>query len=111
MKSPLSLDKETVNKYKIPKTVELNPRQKLAFLEDQLNQLKSMHWRSRVDMLHAARLQENENPTLREKGLSNMGQHRNEVEQTIGAIQMINTLIEEIRKEYPDLGEVSAEQY
>lgn len=111
MKSPLSLDRETVEKYKIPKDVELHPRQKLAFLEDQLNQIKAMHYRSRIDMLHAKRLQESDNPTLAEKGLSNMATHRNEVEQTIGAIQMLNTLVEEIRKETPDLGDTNAQDH
>ena len=62
-----------------------------------------MHYRARVDMLHAQRLQEDENQTLREKGLSNMAQPRNAVEQTIGAIKMLQKLIEELRKEYPEL--------
>lgn len=103
MKSPLALDKETVAKYKIPKEVELHPRQKLAFLEDQLNQIKGMHYRARIDMLHSARLQEDENPTLREKGLSNMATHRNEVEQSLGAIAMLQVLIDELRAENPNI--------
>lgn len=103
MKSPLALDKQTIDKHKIPKSVEQEPHQKLAFLQDQLQQLKAMHWRARVDMLHSARLQESPNPTLAEKGLSNMATHRNEVEQTIGAIEMIQKLIEEIRAENPQL--------
>lgn len=104
MQSPLSLDKATVEEYAIPKEVELHPRQKLAYLEEQLHQLKSLHWRARVDMLHAKRLQEDENPTLREKGLSNMAQHRNEMQQTIGGIKMVAEFIEELKAENPDLG-------
>lgn len=111
MKSPLALDQDTVKKYKISKEVELHPRQKIAYLEEQLHQLKALHWRARVDMLHATRLQENENPTLREKGLSNMANHRNEVEQTIGGILMINNLIEELRREHPDIGETSGQDH
>lgn len=107
MNSPLELDKATVKKYKIPKSIELHPRQKLGFLEDQLGQIKGMHYRARIDMLHAARLQEDENPTLREKGLSNMAQHRNEVEQSIGAIKMLQTLISEIKSEHPNLNETT----
>lgn len=103
MKSPLELDKETVKKYNITSEVEVSPVQKMGFLQDQLEQIRGLHWRARVDMLHATRLQEDENPTLREKGLSNMASHRNEMEQTIGAIQMINQLIEELREEYPEL--------
>ena len=105
MIDPMQLDKENVKLYKIPKEVELHPRQKLAFLEAQLNQIRAMHWRARVDMLHAARLQEEENPTLREKGLSNMATHRNEAQQSIGACKMLVKFIEELRNENPGLGE------
>lgn len=103
MKSPLALDKATVEKYGITDDIEVSPVQKMGFLQDQLEQIKSMHYRARVDMLHAARLQEEKNEVLKEKGLSNMAQHRNEMEQTIGAIKMLNTLIEELRAEYPEL--------
>lgn len=108
MKSPLTLDKETVKKYNIPEDIELSPRQKLAFLEAQLHQIQAVHFRARIDMLHATRLQEEENPTLQEKGLSNMATHRNEMQQTIGAIAMLTKLIEELRAEYPQLGNVNA---
>ncbi len=101
--NPLAIDKATVANYKIDDSIELSPLQKLAFVRDQLEQIQHMHYRARVDMLHAQRLQEDENQTLREKGLSNMAQHRNEVEQTIGAIKMLQKLIEELRKEYPEL--------
>lgn len=103
MKSPLELDRATVKEYKITDDVEISPVHKMAFLQDQLEQIKAMHWRARVDMLHAARLQEDENPTLREKGLSNMANHRNEMQQSIGAIKMINQMIKELRAEYPEL--------
>lgn len=103
MKSPLELDKETVKKYKIPVGVDPSPVAKIGFLQDQLEQIQAMHWRSRVDMLHAARLQESDNEALQEKGVSNMTTHRNEVIQTIGAIEMLKQLIEELRKEYPEL--------
>lgn len=111
MKSPLALDKENVKKYKIGPEVELHPRQKLAFLEDQLHQLKAMHFRSRVDMLHALRMQEESNEVLKNKGLQNYSTHLNEVQQTIGAIKMLGTLIEELRTESPDLGEARDEDH
>ena len=103
----MQLDKENVKLYKIPKVCELHPRQKLAYLEEQLNQIRALHWRARVDMLHAARLQEEENPTLREKGLSNMATHRNEAQQTIGAVRMLVKFIEELKSENPNLGEAN----
>jgi len=108
MKSPLAFDKETVKKYKIPKEAELHPRQKLAYLEEQLNQLKSMQWRSRVDMVHATRLSESENEVLKNKGLQQLGTHANEVDQFSGAISMISLFIDELRAENPNVGETKA---
>lgn len=99
MKSPLALDKQHVADFKIPKDVELHPRQKLSFLEEQLHQLKALHWRARVDMLHAKRLQESDNPTLSERGLSQMAEHRNMIQQSIGGIELISKLAEELKKE------------
>lgn len=111
MVSPLVQDKSTVKKYKIPSEVELHPRQKLAFLEEQLHQLKSLHWRARVDMLHAERLKNEENEVLKNKGLQNYSQHLNEVQQTIGGIKMISQLIEELRSENSGIGEVSPSEH
>lgn len=111
MKSPLAVDQETVKKYKIPPEVELHPRQKLAFLEEQLQQIKAMHWRSRVDVLHATRMTESSVEAIRNKGLQNITTHTNEVEQTIGAIQMLNQLIAEVRKENPNLGGISGQDH
>lgn len=108
MKSPLAVDKATVKEFSIPEEVELHPRQKIGFLEDQLDQLKSMHWRSRVDVIHAHRLAESKVEALKNKGLQNMTQHKNEVAQTWGAIVMIQKLIEEIKSENPGLGETGS---
>lgn len=105
MISPLEQDKATVKEFNISAEVELHPRQKIAYLEEQLHQLKALHWRARVDMLHAQRLKGDSNPALVEKGFSNMAQHRNEMQQTIGGIKMINQYIKELKQEHPNLGE------
>jgi hypothetical protein len=103
MQSPLALDKETVKKYKITQDMEPTPLQKLAFLREQLDQIKSMQWRARVDVIHATRLSESDNEILKNKGLQNKGTHLNEVEQSAGAIAMTNKFIEELIAEYPEL--------
>lgn len=99
MNSPLSVDKQTVKEFKIPKEVELHPRQKLAFLEAQLHELKAMQWRSRVDIVHATRLQDSDNETLRIKGNNNLVEHKNEVNQFTGGIIMIQKMIDELKAE------------
>lgn len=103
MQSPLSIDKETVKKYKITPEIEISPVQKLSFLQNQLQELQAMQWRSRVDIIHATRLTEADNDVLKHKGHNNMAQHVNEVEQSTGAIAMIKKLIDELREEYPEL--------
>ncbi len=104
MISPLAVDKETVEKFSIPKEIELHPRQKKAFLEAQLHELKSAQWRARVDIMHAKRLQESDNLVLKNKGLQNESEHTNQVQQFTGGIVMIQQLIEELDKENPDMG-------
>ena len=103
MKSPLATDKETQKKYKITPDMDISPMRKLSFLQNQLEELQNMQWRSRVDIAHAERLTEASNEVLKHKGHNNMAQHINEVEQATGAIQMIRTFIEELRAEYPEL--------
>jgi hypothetical protein len=104
MKSPLAVDRETVKKFKIPKEVELHPRQKIAFLEAQLHELKSAQWRARVDVIHASRLTESDNEVLKNKGFNNISEHNNQVNQFTGGIVMIQKLIEELRAENPEMG-------
>lgn len=103
MKSPLSIDKDTVKKAGITAELDVSPVQKLAFLQNQLGELQNMQWRSRVDVIHANRLIESDNQVLKNKGHVNIAQHLNEVEQSVGAIQMLKTLIDELRAEYPEL--------
>lgn len=103
MKSPLAVDKQTVKELKITPDEELTPIQKLAFLQDQLQEIKAIQWRSRVDVIHATRLQESDNPVLKAKGNNNFAEHQNQVEQFSGAIRMLKVLIDELREEYPEL--------
>lgn len=99
MNSPLSVDKQTVKEFDIPAEVELHPRQKLAFLEAQLNELKAAQWRSRVDIIHATRLMESDTEALRIKGGNNIVEHKNQVKQFTGGILMIQQMIEELKAE------------
>lgn len=103
MKSPLAIDKETQKKYKITPEIDVSPVRKLGFLQNQLEELQNMQWRARVDIIHAERLTESTNEVLKHKGHTNMATHVNEVEQATGAIAMIKTYIDELRKEYPEL--------
>lgn len=103
MKSPLAVDKQTVKDSNITSDIELTPVQKVSFLQSQKEELLAMQWRSRVDVIHATRLQESDNPVLKAKGNNNYAEHMNQVEQFTGAIAMINKLIEELRETYEEL--------
>ncbi len=103
MKSPLALDKETIKKYGITKDLDVTPMVKLSFLETQLQEIQHAMWRARVDIVHATRLTESSNETLKNKGFQNMADHVNQVQQFTGAIKMIQDFIVELREEYPEL--------
>jgi hypothetical protein len=109
MISPLAIDKQTIKEFNIPPGTDLHPRQKVAFLEAQLHEIQAAQWRARVDIVHAKRLQESDNQALKNKGLSNESEHRNQVQQFTGAIVMVQRMIEELRKEYPGLGATTAQ--
>lgn len=103
MKSPLAQDKETVKKYGITPELDVTPMIKLSFLETQLQEIQHAMWRARVDIIHATRLTESENETLKNKGFQNMADHVNQVQQFTGAIKMIQDFIKELKEEYPEL--------
>lgn len=103
MKSPLAQDKETVKKYGITPELDVTPMIKLSFLETQLQEIQHAMWRARVDIIHATRLTESPNETLKNKGFQNMADHVNQVQQFTGAIKMIQDFIKELKEEYPEL--------
>ncbi len=100
IESPLSVDQATVKEFGIPKEIELTPRQKVAFLEAQLQELQASQFRSRVDVVHSVRLSQDENEVLRNKGLERVSIHKNEVRQFTGGIVMIQNMIKQLKEEY-----------
>lgn len=103
--NPLAIDKETVKKLGITQADDVSPVFKLNFLREQLEQIKHMNWRARVDVIHATRLTESKNEVLKNKGHQNLATHLNEVEQSLGAIRQINKLTDQLLEEYPELSE------
>lgn len=101
--SPLAIDKQTIKDNDITKDVEVSPEFKVAFLQTQKEEIQHALWRARVDIIHAKRLQDSKNPVLQAKGNNNYAEHVNQVQQFVGAVRMIDTLIKELRKEYPEL--------
>jgi hypothetical protein len=99
---PLSIDKQTLKTVGITED-PVSPMRKLGYLQGQLEELETMLWRSRVDVIHAKRLQQSDNQVLRNKGLERESTHMNEVEQFWGAVQQVKNFIEQLREEHPEL--------
>lgn len=97
--TPLQQDKKTVEELKLTPEMELPTDQKLAFVQAQLTELRQMAWRSRVDILHAMRLQESDNEVLRARGNNNLSEHKNSVRQFTGAIRTLIELQKELEAE------------
>lgn len=100
---PLGVDKQTVQEFSIPAEADIPPVKKLGFLQAQLEELQAQAWRERVNVVHAARLQQSDTEALRNKGFNNMSEHKNAVKQFTEGILMIRRMIEQLREEYPDL--------
>lgn len=96
MKSPLQIDADIVKEFGITPELDVPNDRKLAFLHAQNEELKSMMWRERVNIVHAHRLKESENEVLRSKGETNLTEHRNAVRQTVGGIKQVQQMIEEL---------------
>ena len=103
MFSPLEKYKELAVKYHVTDDIDLTPVAKLSYLETQKNEIQHVLWRSLTDAIHATRLQSEDNEVLKAKGNNNYAQHVNEVQQFVGALNMLNKFIEELKEEYPEL--------
>lgn len=103
MFSPIQVYKELAKKYGVDASIDLSPMAKLSYVETQKQEIQQVLWRSLTDAIHATRLQESDNEVLKAKGNNNYAQHVNEVQQFVGAINMLNKFIEELKEEYPEL--------
>lgn len=97
--SPLSEDKETVKEFSLKDYHELPNDQKLAFLQAQRQELLAGVWRERVNVLHAKRLQRDEDEAMRTKGNNNIMEHKRMVRQFAGGIDTVDALIKELEAE------------
>lgn len=99
---PFAVDRDLLKELKIDEDVVPNVK-KLTYLQAQLQEMETIFWRSRVDVIHAARLAESDNEVLKNKGLERISTHKNEVRQFWGGIQMLRRMIEQLREENPEL--------
>lgn len=97
--SPLNEDRETVKEFKLTADMELPADQKLSFVQSQIQELKSMAWRERVNILHANRLKRDDNEVMRSRGEQNITDHRNSLRQFTGAIRTLTELQKELEAE------------
>lgn len=97
--SPLSEDKETVREFGLKDYHELPDDRKIGFLQSQREELLAGIWRERVNVLHARRLQRDDNEVLRNRGLQNIHEHKNTIKQFAGGVDTIDALIKELEAE------------
>lgn len=96
MKSALAIDQETIKEFGITAEIDVPKDVKLAFVQAQIQEIKSMMWRERVNVMHAVRLSEEKNEALRAKGQNNIVEHRNAVRQSVGALKQLLKLQKEL---------------
>lgn len=94
--SPSEIDKKTVKEFKIQPKHEIAKDVKLAYIQEQVTALKQTIWRTRIDILHAQRLMDDENEIMQSKGHEQMTNHRNSLKQFLGAVDTLVLLQEEM---------------
>ena len=97
--SPLSEYKELVKEFDLKDYHQLPADRRIAFLQAQREELLGGIWREAVNVLHAKRLQKDENEVLRNKGNNNITEHKHMVKQFAGGVDTVDTLIKELEAE------------
>lgn len=97
---PFKAYKETLEQYGVEESELPDPRDILAFLMAQRDEMHSMLVRELVNVVHAKGLQASENETLRLKGQSNEAEHRNGVQRAHEGVRRMSVFIDEFKKEH-----------
>jgi hypothetical protein len=96
VKSALAIDADIIKEFNITEDIDVPTDVKLAFVQAQIQEIKSMMWRERVNVMHATRLSEEKNEALSAKGKNNIVEHRTAVRQSVGALKQLLTLQKEL---------------
>lgn len=99
---PIGVDEQTLKEFEITEDF-VSPVRKLAYLQNQYEEMESIFWRSRMDVVHATRLMQSDVEALRIKGGQNLIEHKNQVKQFYGGLLMIRRAIDQLREKYPEL--------
>lgn len=100
MKSPLEIDKDTVKEFAIKPEHDLNTGQKLIFLNAQKNEMQTVLWRNRMDLIIAMNQVEDLNKQGKEElageHAKNVLTYRSTIKQLVLSVTIINKLIKEV---------------
>lgn len=97
-------DKDIAKEFKIGSIEDITDDQKTAYLTNQINELKVMAFRNRVDIgVSQALIERNQGDSevemaMRSEGEKNRAQFRNNLKQTLGAIRHFAVLRDALEK-------------
>lgn len=104
MKSPIEIYKDVLKEFEIEGKLDVHPRQKGAYLEEQIQQQQQILNRLFFDITVATNAQnEAKDPLSKDAHRQKVEKFRNDVWQILEGLKVNLKLVEEVRNEYPDL--------
>lgn len=108
MKSPLQLYKEAAKQFNVTEPKSLHPRQKIAFVTAQVQELQGVVNRLLFDAARAKRnLEEAKDDVSKGAHQDNLSKFESDLRQMTKTLDFALELQRELEQEYPDVGEVS----
>lgn len=104
MKKPIELYKDILKEFGVEGNLDVHPRQKLAYIEEQIHQQQALLNRLFFDLTTANKvMNEAQDPLSKNAHLEKVNKYRNDAWQILEALKVNLTLSEELRSEYPDV--------
>lgn len=99
MKSPLTIDQGVVSEFGITEDIDLPKMHKIAYVKAQIDEMKKMLFRERVDIILSTKLTENENEGLSTQGRTKLLEKRTNTRQFAQALEVLNGYLKELEAE------------
>ena len=104
MKSPIELYKDVLKEFGIEGALDVHPRLKLAYIEEQIQQQQAILNRLFFDITVATRAYNSaKDPLSKDAHRKKMDNFRNDVWQILEGLKVHLKLSEELRNEYPEV--------
>lgn len=94
----LDIDKDACEKFGINERSDLEIAHKIAFVQAQIEEMKRVLWRNRIDLMISVNLSKDDNEMLAAKGQENVTRYKNDIKNFVIALNALNELLDELKE-------------